>query len=255
VKVIGSSGSFKLQYGRQDYFIKGAGGNHSIKDLKNLCGNSLRTWDTNNAQKILDDANSQGITVTLGIWLGLNPSFGEALTKNVKNIINSYKDHPALLIWVIGNEGELGKSEEYQQNYFIQINELAKVVKSLDSNHLVMTAVADLNDVSASLMKDYLTNVDIYGINSYRGCAWLKDKVISNYKFQKPYIVTEFGPHGKWDCGSAPCPEVSSTIKAEQYEECYTQGILYLKDKYCLGSYEFYWGISLKKLQHGLECF
>ncbi len=52
------------------YFIQGAGGTGSLSLLKERGGNSVRTWGVDNLDKLLDEAESLGMTVTVGIWLG-----------------------------------------------------------------------------------------------------------------------------------------------------------------------------------------
>src|SRR5439155_3465812 len=60
----------------------------------------------------------------------------------------------------------------------------------------------------------------------------------------KPFIITEFGPPGIWECerNSWGIPlEPSSTRKGEIYRQAYLEGVLAQKDL-CLGSYVFSWG-------------
>jgi hypothetical protein len=53
-------------------------------------------------------------------------------------------------------------------------------------------------------MKTHLSNHDIYGINSYSCALNLADRAKNTkYKFDKPYLVTEFGPLRSFEVSKA----------------------------------------------------
>lgn len=66
-EIIEQDGGYTLLRDGKPYFIKGAGGTRYMDRLKEYGGNSIRTWGTNNAQQILDEAQRLGLTVTMGI--------------------------------------------------------------------------------------------------------------------------------------------------------------------------------------------
>ena len=78
-----------------------------------------------------------------------------------------YKDHPALLAWGLGNEVELHVPEELLETIWTEMNTLAKLVKSLDGNHPVMTAVAGFDAQKIIDVKRYYPECDILGVNAY----------------------------------------------------------------------------------------
>ena len=47
-----------------------------------------------------------------------------AVINTVKTAVNQFKDHPALLMWGVGNEGELQISESRRDSYFSFLNDL-----------------------------------------------------------------------------------------------------------------------------------
>jgi hypothetical protein len=61
---------WQLLRGGEPYLIRGAGGTASLENLAALGANSIRTWSIDGAEQILDQAHANGMTVTLGIWLG-----------------------------------------------------------------------------------------------------------------------------------------------------------------------------------------
>ena len=65
-----SDGKWQLLRDGQPYLIKGAGGSASKQVLKDIGGNSFRTWGADNLDKQLDEAHKLGLSVCVGIWLG-----------------------------------------------------------------------------------------------------------------------------------------------------------------------------------------
>ena len=96
---------YKLfRYG-EPYFIKGAGGKLHYDRLAQYGGNSIRTWGTDNAKAILDEAERLGLTVTLGLWVGHqghgfdydNEAAVAQQLERFRQDVLKYKDHPALI--------------------------------------------------------------------------------------------------------------------------------------------------------------
>ena len=69
-EVIKTNEGFQLLRNGKPYYVKGAGGTEYLSLLKSIGGNSIRTWSTGGAQKILDDAYANGISVCIGLWVG-----------------------------------------------------------------------------------------------------------------------------------------------------------------------------------------
>ena len=101
-----------------DYFIKGGGGQTYLDKLEEIGGNSIRTWGTENAMEIMDEAHKRGLTVMLGLWVqherhGFNYDDPIAVKKQLEGFrkdVERFKDHPALLLWGVGNEVDLNYS-------------------------------------------------------------------------------------------------------------------------------------------------
>ena len=63
------AGVWHMSRNGKAYEVRGAGGNVQLDKLVEIGGNSIRTWSTDNAQEILDEAYSKGLTVMLGLWV------------------------------------------------------------------------------------------------------------------------------------------------------------------------------------------
>ncbi len=249
-QLVNTDGQWKLLRDGQPYFIQGAGGDRSLELLKQIGGNSIRTWDAKGIDALLDEAHKLGITVTVGIWLdherhGFNysdPQFIARQFAKVEEAVRRYKDHPAVLMWAIGNEMEGASGENAA--IWSHIEACAALVKRIDPTRPTMTVIAEIGGSRVQHIHKLCPSIDIIGINSYAGAPSLPGR----YRAAggtKPYIITEFGPHGTWEVVKTDWDaaiEPTSSQKADQYRQAYTQGVLGEKGKLCLGSYVFKWG-------------
>ena len=250
VRIEGSTGAWHLTLNGKPYFIKGGGGGGSKALLKEIGGNSFRTWGADKAKVELDEAQKYGHTVMLGFWLGhhnhgfsyLDKAALERTEREVLETVAKIKNHPALLCYSLGNEMELGEPNPKEMWQFI--NRLAKKVKEADPNHPVGTVVADMWKEKADAILEFAPELQYMGINSYGGATSVGRRW-REFGGKIPYILTEYGPKGANECGKAPngLPlEWTSTYKADWYREVYEKTILDEKGKWCLGGYVFTWG-------------
>jgi len=239
----------QLMHDGKPYHIKGVGGDARWDLLAEMGGNSVRTWGHDNLSEQLDAAHRLGLTVTAGIWLGqvrqgFDWSDAASLVnqrKVVREAVLKHKNHPALLIWALGNEME----DPQGQNgaVWAEINNLARMVKELDPSHPTMTVIAEIGGDKVRNFHALCPEIDILGINSYGGAGSLGDRY-RKAGGTKPYILTEFGPPGIWEIQkdeNGAFRELTSTEKAIWYRKAYQHNVLD-HAPLCLGSYAFLWG-------------
>lgn len=242
------NGNWQLYRGGKPYYIKGVGGQTEMDRAVAYGANSVRTWGVGEAIAILDDAHAKGLTVLFGLWVGCerqgfdydDAKGVQAQLERFTEVVKEYKDHPAILMWGIGNETDLFYSDFKVWN---AIDDIAKMIKEIDPHHPTMTVTAGLDVAEVQLIKERAPHIDVYGINTYGGLIGI-DKEMRAYGWDKPYVITEWGPNGHWEvyktAWGAPI-EQTSTEKAADYKRRYDQGIA--KDKeMCVGSYVFLWG-------------
>lgn len=250
VHVVHGTIGYSLERNGQPYFIQGAGGNGSPKLLAALGGNSIRTWGADKLGPLLDEAHAQGLSVAVGIWLGherhgFNWNDAEQVARQaetVRQTVLRWKDHPAVLLWGLGNEME-GYGPGDNAAIWSAVNNLATQVKKLDPNHPTMTVVAEIGGERVKNIHRLCPDVDLVGINAYGGAATVPERY-RKAGGTKPYILTEFGPPGPWEVKKTSwgaALEPTSTAKGEAYRRAYRQGVLDAKGL-CLGSYAFHWG-------------
>ncbi|MFK7759585.1 MAG: glycoside hydrolase family 2 TIM barrel-domain containing protein [Phycisphaerales bacterium] len=245
---------YELVHNGEPYTILGVGGVDELAMLKEYGGNTIRTWDAEGIEPLMDEAHELGIAVVVGIWLeharhGFDYTEPEAKAEQlarVERFVKQFRDHPALLAWGVGNEVELGGTMDQA---IMQINDASALIKELDPNHPTMAVIAEIGDDKAIRIQNECPNIDMIGINSYGGLGNLSKRV-QNQGVTLPYAITEFGPVGHWETGNtlwgAPY-EQSSSDKAEFIKQNYEQTIQANLGKQCLGSFAFLWGHKQEK--------
>lgn len=253
VEVRYERGQARLYRHGEPYFIKGAAGTEHMDKVAAFGGNSIRTWNLQDADSILDKAHELGLTVTLGIEIG-RPLWGNDFAywktwevdkkiEEIRPFVEKYKDHPALLMWGVGNEVLNYGGGERILAYFM-INRVAKMVKEVDPNHPTMTAMSTptLKDKLISY-RHYLPNIDILGVNAFRSLNGMYSTIYDRKGWNKAYIMSEWGAIGHWETADtewgAP-KEQKDAEKRDMMEKSWNtmqnDSVLFL------GSYAFYWG-------------
>ncbi|NND53845.1 MAG: hypothetical protein HKN56_02615, partial [Gammaproteobacteria bacterium] len=166
--------------------------------------------------------------------------------EQAREYVLKYKDHPALLIWGVGNEME-GFAEGDDPVIWKAVNDIAAMIKELDPHHPTMTVTAEIGGGRVQSVNELCPDIDIHGINSYGGGASLADRYRAAGG-KKPIILTEFGPAGAWETGAtewgAPF-ELTSSDKAAAYRRTYEGSVTGAKGL-ALGSYAFIWGYKME---------
>jgi len=241
-------GGYRLLVDGKPYFIKGAVGNDYLDKLKAYGGNSIRT-----NPRHLDQAQALGLTALVNLPVraerdGMNYDDADAVKKQheaVLEIVRRTKNHPATLLWALGNELDFIQANvklHYNAKVWDAVEALTKEIHRLDPNHPVMTVVGSINQEKIADLLARAPSLDLLGINEYGDLAkipgWLRE-----YGWQKPYAVTEWGPTGFWQVPKTPWKapiEETSGAKADRYRERYESAIAADRDR-CLGSYVFLW--------------
>jgi beta-galactosidase/beta-glucuronidase len=247
------SQNYQLSVDGNPFYIKGAGLElGSIKSLADYGGNAFRTWRVDNGEKsgleILDEAQRYGLMVCIGLDVarerhGFDYSDKQAVAQQLAAIeqdILALKDHPALLMWGIGNELNLRHSNPKVWN---AVDDISKMIHRLDPNHPTTTMLAGAEPEVIKLVVARCPDLDLLSFQLYGEIDQLPD-YLSQSGFSGAYTVSEWGATGHWEsaCTDWDRPfEANSSVKAGCYQQRYIDYIA-ADRRQCLGSFVFLWG-------------
>lgn len=222
---IGTNYSYSLWNQSDDFIRKALDDEMSL--LKNMGVNTIRVYSGIPKKWITY------IYTRYGIYTMLNHSFGrygltidgvwtpvthyedqktqDLLLKEVKDIANEYKNTPGLLLYLLGNENNYGlfwqgaETEDFpdddEQKKFIGenrgrpmyrlMNTAAKEMKVIDSSFPI--AICNGDTLFLDIISQECKDVDILGINSYRGNTFTDLFEEVKLKCGKPILFSEFG--------------------------------------------------------------
>jgi hypothetical protein len=243
---------YQLTINNKPFYIKGAGIEWgSLEKLRAHGGNSFRTWSTQNGRDsgkaILDQALTNGLYVAMGLDVdherrGFDYDNTNSVARQFDLLtgqVAQLKDHPALLVWVIGNELNFEKNPKTWD----AVNAISRRIHQIDPNHPTTTTLAGFRKETADLVRSRASDLDFVCFQMYSDIINLP-RYIRESGWDKPYIVTEWGATGHWECGKttwgAPI-ENDSTTKANLYRVRFEQ-VIQSDQQLCLGSYVFFWG-------------
>ncbi len=203
-------GDFKL--------LKGMGINTIRLYLPNV---NRVTYDPQLVNKeLLRDLNDRfGIKIIAGDFLGAytqgsgaswekgtdytDPEQLQKMKDLVRAKVLDLKDEPFVLMWLLGNENNMPgdylgvnatrtNAATQPVAYAKFLNEVAAMIHELDPNHPV--AVGNIEVNLFELYREHAPEIDILGINSYRGkegfgALWSDAQKL----FDRPVVITEFG--------------------------------------------------------------
>ncbi|WP_241688392.1 hypothetical protein [Pseudoxanthomonas composti] len=252
VRVVQQGEGYQLQVDGAPFLVKGAGmGSGGQAALVAAGGNAFRTWDSDDVAKttaMLDQAQANGLKVSLGLVVARERhgfDYGDAQAvagqrERLRKQVMAYKDHPALLTWLVGNELNL---ESTDLRVWDAVGELARMIHRLDPHHPVMTTLAGFDKPLIEAIKTRAPALDLIGIQLYGDIDALHDKLESS-GWRGPYIVTEWGPTGHWESPTTAwgaAIEDDASRKAQLLAQRYARDIA-SDTRQGLGSYVFLWG-------------
>mgnify|MGYP002639487568 CR=1 FL=1 len=153
--------------------------------------NTIRVYEPIDSKKVLDEIHKSGLKIIVGFGYNQDGNF-DILSGTFLDYINKYKNHESILLWELGNEynyhpewfgGDIN-------NWYNALNDSAKMIHEIDSNHKVTTAHGELPDEIALSM---CNEIDVWGMNVYR---WDNpEEIFSQWNAisSKPMYLSEAG--------------------------------------------------------------
>ncbi len=198
--------------------------------MKDMGVNAIRYYITNgtrteydpdliNKELLRDMYETYGIRLIAGDFLGAytvgsgadweagtdytDPKQLKFMKEIVRQKVLDLKDEPFLLMWLLGNENNMGSgnrgvnatrtlADKQPEAYAKFLNEVAEMIHELDPDHPV--AIGNLGTGLLEYYGKYSPAIDIMGVNAYMGgggfgIMWDEVKRV----FDRPVMVTEYG--------------------------------------------------------------
>lgn len=205
----------------------GPSGEDYLALARDMGANTVRTWGIT-PRSYFDRAHEYGLQVNAGVWFNAirgamtetytDPDHRARLKAETLAHVREMKDHPALLMWNLGNEVfAFTESEEEKEAFGLFLEDLIRAVHKEDPDHPVVYAAAGHRDLP--YLQKYIPSLDIVGINVYGPFGYVMRWMEDN-DYDRPVVVTEFGPFGAWERMKDPndlAYDDSDHIKAAAY--------------------------------------
>lgn len=142
---------------------------------------------------VLDELYRNGIMVIMTVDNGNNS------VDRIQPVIDSYKNHPAILMWSLGSEWNINlfwKEGTTLDGAAAAIESAARLVKSFDTQHPVVSSYGNIDEKPNDIER-YVTQVcptvDVWSFNEYTGPGF--SRLFDKWSFisGKPMFLAEFG--------------------------------------------------------------
>ena len=168
--------------------------------------NTVLGWDMAAFDRtLLDVAQATGLGVVMHFELGrgwdyADPALQERLLGEIGDWVLTYRDHPAVRLWGIGNEVLLTSSDEESRAFARFYLRVYQTVRRLDPYHPLLYREAE--DVRAPYFRDAFAEAGlqpegfVYGMNFYTPRI---EEALAHWPeqgFAVPVLVSEFAPAG-----------------------------------------------------------
>lgn len=222
-------------------------------------GNTFRTWETDGLQAKLDAAAREQVKVLVGLDVQKqlqgfdygDPSAVREQYLRVTEQVERYRQHPAVLGWILANEPNLmldhdGQAVAADPRVYDALADILDYIHDHDPQHpatvsFAFTArVAD--DISAALAR--MPTLDFISLQAY-GALPAIPELVRSLPDERPYMITEYGPLGHWEMPATEWGreiEEPSGLKARGMLERMDPVITADPTGRLIGSFAFLWG-------------
>ena len=237
------------------FTIKGAGGEHHMETAAAHGANTIRTWAVRgdgNSLKMLDKAHKLRLRVILGVWMPPRPidakkhhesdrQFDYAKNRDshvqtMQRLLNLYDDHPALLMWGLGNEVVL--SPEYLKT----VNLMSELVHRHNPSRLTCIVCVNASQEGVKMIKEFAPDLDVYGANSYGQGSMNNVSRLLETQWGKKYFFAEYAHHGPWSAPKTASKYPLEFSPADKLKRLRQTLPVFSKYKNCVGGVYFTWG-------------
>jgi len=238
----------------ETFQIKGVCGDTDLDRLAKLSVNTVRGYTIQEPEVMrekLDHAHRLGMKMIVSEWMphhgenknkdGVVWNFdyhakGDQMVEKLIRKVEAIGDHPALLMWGLGNEVHL------DEPYLRVVNRMSEEIHKRFPHHITSLTVINVKDEGIAAIKKFAPDIDVLGVQSYSLGAVSGSIKKAEKVWGKPFYMSEFNTKGPWNFGKTPWGvELDEPVsrKVSDLIGCYKA---IDASPLCLGSTIFVWG-------------
>ena len=179
--------------------------------------------------------------VTVGGVFNANTDYSDPRARavvmgEIEDMVNTFKDTPGVLMWLLGNENNYGlvwssaetedlpagEADAVRARYMYSLfGDVAARIKEMDSTRPIAMANGDLQYID--IIAEEIPDLDVFGTNVYRGISFRDLFQEVHDKLDRPVMFTEFGAD-VWDAKNMREDQVTQAkYLIEQWREIYEE--------------------------------
>ena len=222
--------------------------NTDLPLLEDIGCNVIRLYQPPLYPDGMDAAYEKGIYVLMGYDIAqgsdiTDPNVRNAFKSHFLEMVEQWKDHPAVLMWSIANEYNVHVGDANKPLWYALVDECAAAAKQIEGNnyHPVTTVNVEVGDLESretmGCADSNMPNLDVWSVNVYRGRYFFDLFALDKFASwtDKPMCITEFG----CDVYDTLEEQVNETPQAEYmrnwWVEMLANGSGLNPDKPCIG--------------------
>jgi hypothetical protein len=233
----GLSAADREKFQRFETFqIKGVCGDRDLERLATLGVNTVRGYtiaEPREMKQKLDQAQRLGMKMIVSEWMphqgenkkkeGVVWDFdynanGDQMVEKLIQKIEGIGDHPAILMWGLGNEVHL------DEPYLRVVNRMSEAIHQRFPRHITSLTIINAKPEAIEAVKKFAPDIDVLGIQSYSRGAVRGAIKATEELWGKPFYISEFNTNGPWNLAKTewgvPLGE-PVTRKVSDLKDCY----------------------------------
>lgn len=149
--------------------------------------NAVRTYEPLTNVSVLDQLFAAGIYVLNSVY-----PYGGAPAGDGAARVNAVKNHPAILMWVIGNEWNYNGLyvDMPASDAQARLNEVARLIRATDPAHPIASVYGEL---PPKAVVEAMPDIDLWGVNVYSGITFGDRFTKWASTSNKPMFLAEYG--------------------------------------------------------------
>ena len=165
-----------------------------------------------------------------------DPRARAVVMAEIEEMVESFKDTPGVLMWLLGNENNYGlvwssaetedmptgEADAYRARHMYSLfGDVARRIKEMDPTRPIAMANGDLQYID--IIAEEVPDLDVFGANVYRGTSFRDLFQEVHDKLDRPVMMTEFGAD-VWDAKNMREDQVTQAkYLIEQWREIYEE--------------------------------